>query len=53
MSQRRTFEQMREYFADPRKVESVADLKKLSGEAIEVMAWIFASGGICLVWLPR
>ena len=45
MSQRRTFEQMREYFADPRKVESVADLKKLSGEAIEVMAWIFASGG--------
>jgi hypothetical protein len=45
MGQRKTIEQMREYFADPQRVESVADLKELSSEAIEVMAWIFASGG--------
>jgi len=45
MAQKRTFEQLREYFADPQRVESVVDLKELSGNAIEVMAWIFASRG--------
>lgn len=39
------FREMRGYFVDPSTPESAADLRKLSSEAIEVMAWIFASGG--------